>query len=304
MKHFITFFIFSLIILNAKDVIEKGYYCNINWTKYKLTCKGESASNQNEFAAKRVAVVEAKRNMLERIKGVHITSKTTINNLMEKDYILQTVEGTIRGARVKDIKYDPIQKKAIAYVEIDLIDDIIVKLLKTTKVSFWKRVLEPFLLHAAEYNVEELNTLYKLIHDFENTNNQKAVKFLKNIVNKIKENQKFTGLIINAKEISNFKCAIFPKIRDFQGKEIYPSKYLTTKTILSYHGAVLYDSSLNSALTNKRVTSLPLIVKAKSTYGNNNSDLLLDKKSSILINNINKNILKNAKIIIVVKNDE
>ena len=114
MKYLIILLVF--INLFAKDVIEKGYYYTLNWTKYTLTCKDESAENQSEFAAKRVAKFTAIRNMLERIKGVNITSKTTIKNLMQNDIVLSTVQGTIRGAKVIKMDYNPQTKKAVAYV--------------------------------------------------------------------------------------------------------------------------------------------------------------------------------------------
>ncbi len=302
MKYIIIFIIFIQIF--AKDVIEKDEYCTLNWTKFTLTCHAKSAPGQNEYAATKAAEVLAKTKILEKIKGVHIYSKTTINNLMTNEIVYETVEGTIRGAKIIKTQFDPSKGQAIAYAQIDLIDDILIKLLKKTEVSYWKKYLAPFLLYAAEYSQKDLDTLKKLLEDFKKSGNKKAVEFLKSILNKIKKDGKYTGIIINAKNVPNFQYALVPKIRSYNGKELYPSDYVTTDTILQTHGVVLYDSSIKSAEQNKRVTNDPIILNAKSVYGNNRSDLLLDKQSSQIIQKINDEILKKAKVIIVGNSDD
>jgi len=60
----------------------------------------------------------------------------------------------------------------------------LIKLLKKTEITFWKKFLAPFLLQAAEYNQKDLETLKKLLS-------------LNNLLNKI---QKIT--------FKDFKCFI------------------------------------------------------------------------------------------------
>ena len=53
--------------------------------------------------ARRGAIVDAQRRLLEAIKGVHIDSRTTVNDLEEThDVVVAKVEGTVRGAVVID----------------------------------------------------------------------------------------------------------------------------------------------------------------------------------------------------------
>ena len=51
---------------------------------------------------------------------------------------------------------------------------------------------------------------------------------------------------------------------------------------------------------NRRVYDNPILLNAIKIYGKRTSDLVLDKKSSKLINKINKSLFKNAKVIILV----
>jgi hypothetical protein len=55
----------------------------------------------DKLKALRAAKVVAQRDLLENIKGVRISSQTTVENMMLKEDIIKTrVEGTIKGARV------------------------------------------------------------------------------------------------------------------------------------------------------------------------------------------------------------
>lgn len=49
--------------------------------------------------ARRAAVVDAQRNLLETLKGVSIDAETTVSNLIADDRIQATVKGVLRGAR-------------------------------------------------------------------------------------------------------------------------------------------------------------------------------------------------------------
>jgi len=70
--------------------------------------------------------------------------------------------------------------------------------------------------------------------------------------------------------------------------------------ILSKHGVVTNETGLEDAKKNKRVYSNPIVLKAKSIYGKKNSDLVLDENSIKTLNNVDKILLKEAKILILV----
>ena len=310
---FNRFKIFFLIVayisfLNAKDVIQTRNGCIINWTKGFLECSATSEENQSRFAATIAAKTIAQRDMLEFVKGVRIDSTTTIKDGMLKSDIIKTsINGVIRGAQIIKSTYNEKLKSATVTVRISLYKDILKSILNP-KIAFNlykenKNLIEKFLsffyLYASEYNYRDEETLKKLLDDFKNSKNKEAIDYIRKIIQKIKKEQ-YTGLIIDASNVSEFNLALIPKIRKFDGDEIYPKNFLQKETIISQIGPVTYEIGLNDAKKNRRVYDNPILLNAIKIYGKRTSDLVLDKKSSKLINKINKSLFKNAKVIILV----
>ncbi len=301
MKKIYILLLFS-IFLNAADVIKKDGKCIINWTKYTLTCKGMSASNQSRYAALVSAKIIAQRNMLEKIKGIRINSVTTFEDGIKKsDIIRAVVKGAIKGSRVVSEYYDPDERYGVVEVEIDLIDDILIKILKTNiSENLLKKFFSPFFLYASEYSYEDLKTLEKLLDDFRASGNSTMVRFLENLINKIKSS-KITGVVIDAKDVKNFDLALLPKIRDINGKEIYPLNYVSEYEIVNSHGIVDYEvGSFEEVKNKKRVKNNPILLKAKGIYGKRKSDLVLTKSKYEILKEVDSSVFKNAKVVILV----
>jgi len=299
-------YIFQLLgtLAFSKDVIVKDELCSINWTQYKMQCIGESAQGQNIFASYLSAKVIAQRNMLEKIKGINIDSVTTINSSMTKNNIVKaSVSGTIKGSKIIDRKYFSNKKYAKVTIELDLIDDLLINMLKEISISrnetLFDSFLNPFFLNATAYNYDDIIVLEKLLGDFKKTKNEKAIDFVYTIISKLKTN-KYTGIIIDADGIDNFDMALVPKIRTKTGKELYPAEYINDDILLSEHGIVSYEIGLSDAKLNKRIYSHPIILKAKSIYGQKSSDLILDENSIKILKTVDKNLLRKAKILILV----
>ena len=296
--------VFFLLIssLFGRDVIQKDGYCSINWTKAYLVCSGTSEEGQSEYAATLSAKVIAQRNMLEFVKGVRIDSTTTIKDgMLQSDIIKASVKGVIKGARVINIVYDKNKKRATVQIKVSLYKDILNAILnpKIASNNILQKFLSIFLLHAGEYNYEDLKTLKKLFQDFKQANNKEAEMFIGKLIKAIESN-KFTGVVIDASKINNFDLAMIPKIRTHDGKEIYPKKFLTKESLVEKNGPVSYEIGLEDAIKNKRVYNKPIFLKATKVYGKRYSDLVLDKKSSNILKNIDKTLFKEAKIVILV----
>ncbi len=88
----------------VKEIYDKG---EIDWTNGFIRAKGygfmdpKKPKGQARLLAERAAVVDARRNLLEIVKGVHITSETVVEDYMtSSDIIVQRVQGLVKNARV------------------------------------------------------------------------------------------------------------------------------------------------------------------------------------------------------------
>lgn len=103
---FFTVFVFSSTPSFALDpsLEQIGDFGFIDWVNQTVTAKGAGAPPEKYFGtpqarpmAIRAAVADARRNLLEVIKGVHIDSTTTVENELAKDdTIILKVKGVLK----------------------------------------------------------------------------------------------------------------------------------------------------------------------------------------------------------------
>ena len=84
----------------------------MNWSDGSIRARGlgvppeGKTGEQAKALARRAAIVDLQRNLLETIQGVQIDSKTTVKDFMATDTINSAVAGTIKGVEVIDEKWD------------------------------------------------------------------------------------------------------------------------------------------------------------------------------------------------------
>ena len=103
----------------SKPVVTEKPNGSVNWTEQYVEAKGMSVIDNEKFKnpaqaklmARRGATVDAQRNLLEIIKGVNITSETTVNDMIaSSDFIYSRLDGVIKGAQLVG---EPIEKDGI-----------------------------------------------------------------------------------------------------------------------------------------------------------------------------------------------
>ena len=95
------------------QVVETMGTGEVNWSANVIRSVGSGAPSPDapnvavaRLGAERAAKLDAMRNLLETVKGVHIDSQTTVVNFTtQSDSINSRVEGIVKGARVVKTKY-------------------------------------------------------------------------------------------------------------------------------------------------------------------------------------------------------
>lgn len=239
----------------------------INWQDQILTSTGIGAPNPKmPLAAQRAGAIEAAkrvalRNLLETVKGMSITSETTVENAMISSDIINTkVSGIVRNFKVTDIRY-----MSTGDVEVDV-----------------QVPLSGVLADALLPQQGMLMAPGQGIPGFQSV--QSAV---------------FTGLIVDARG-TNLRPAMAPKIVDSKGNEIYGTGYVNREYAVQI-GVIGYEKDLNRAKTNERVTDNPLVVKAVKSSGTNSCDVVVSDADAQMIASAaqNLNFMEKCKVMII-----
>jgi len=90
-----------------------GQQATINWDDGELHATGQAVppsnaetEGQKRLLARRGAILDAQRNLLETLSQVQVTSDSTMINLMANDVVRTQVEGIVQGAIVMNEEWD------------------------------------------------------------------------------------------------------------------------------------------------------------------------------------------------------
>lgn len=126
----------SLIGCSSSDTNEPIDSTPVNdsppaWTQEKARAEGNSAVDRNRFPnpaqaklmAKRGATLDAKRNLLEQVLGLQMSSQSLVRDMVaEQDQINAQTSGLIRNAKVVGDSYDAAGGVYTVVVELKLYD--------------------------------------------------------------------------------------------------------------------------------------------------------------------------------------
>jgi len=325
----------AIISLSSKadEVIEDFSTGAINWSQGRIMAQGfgtasaDLPSAQKRLLARRAAVVDGQRNLLEITKGVRLTSMTKVGDrLLDNRVTASRVQGVIRGAVVIKESYQneiytvtmamPIAGELLyaVYPESEnLVYQVQPVQLKTDLTSLVK-TLSPFISGLGQYfitpvSAEELFVLgsqsdaqaaQKIIEWIDLQNPTDIAGSLRQSLNEYAAGE-FSGLLIDATQVHNFELATIPTIRGDDGSVIYPNKQTSYADIANKRG-VSYDLDISDAIKNARVARLPLIVRAIATYEGLPSDLVLGQEdvNKILTSESAQAAMNRAGVMIVI----
>lgn len=257
-------FVLSIIFVSysyASECFQSIDGACVDWSKRYIFAVGVGAPIPNATSkaqayatAQTAAINDARRKLLEIIKGVHLTSKTTIQNqVVSSDKIRTRLEGTLRMAQ-------PIGSPRTfpdGRVEVRMaapLDQMIPQDIAYPKQDFGTQKWESTPQHVAPpkaYNEPGI--------DFPSGLGNKSVPSSSSM-SAASNNPVFTGLIIDTRG-QHLSPALSPKVYDETGKEVYGTAYTERKWAIKL-GVVGYAKTLEQARRNDRVQGNPLTIKA------------------------------------------
>jgi len=219
----------TALIFSFIELLEHG---KIDWTNGKVIAKGYGIFDPNAknvqleiIKATRVATVVAQRNLLETIKGVHITSQTIVEDYMLKnDLIISEVKGIVKGAKMIG---EPKVDKEKGIVEVELIIDMF------GDSGFIKPIL-PYIV-----------------------NKNKATSNIK------EEDVNYSIAVVDASG-TGAKPVVLPKFYDENGNLIFDSSEIIDPNDPKTLKIIKFVDNLNELLSDPELSKSPLVIKVKS----------------------------------------
>ena len=200
--------------------------------------------------AVRAAKVDAMRNLLEAVMAITVSSETTVRGAaIENDVVKTSVEGMVRGARMRDIDGDGRGSNS----DIRYLSDTSIEIEMEVHMSGISEVILP----PAGYAPAPVAGGAPAPAAAPAAPKPGTV----------------TGLIIDARGLG-LRPAMSPKVLDQNGGVVYGAGNFTREFAVKF-GVAGYSKDLEQAQQDPRVVGNPLVVKGVGVQGANKADLVL-----------------------------
>ncbi|MBR1730571.1 MAG: LPP20 family lipoprotein [Selenomonadaceae bacterium] len=257
--------IFTIVAFIGSNV--SSAFAEVNWETNVIEVTGVGAyapQARNAFQAralaKRAAIADAYRQLLEAVQGVNVTAETTVRDMItESDVIKTHVEGCVRGAQI-------VSEREISGGGYEV----------TMKMPLFggnnsiARGVMPEPPQIREHFPEPRNT--------------------------ISVRGGYTGLIVDCRGLG-LKPVMSPVIKNDRGQSIYGYKNLDYDMVIA-KGMASYSYNLNSGVD--RAGSNPLIVKAVAVENHNGYPVVsVEDSNKILSENNSTHFLEATNVVFI-----
>lgn len=256
---FMMFFVVLSTQLTAQIYQQVPNAGTVNWQDQIIRATGIGSPNpQVPLAAQRAGAIraaqmDALRQMLETVKGMSLTSETTVRNAMiENDVIESNVSGVVRNFRKVETRY-----LSDGSVEVDV-----------------EMPLSGILLDAI---------LPQQVGGMSPGGLNYSVGPQQNFTNTV-----ITGIIIDARGLG-LRPAMAPKVLDENGNEVYGTGYVSREYAVQI-GVVGYEKDINRAKNDDRVKDNAAVIKAVKVSGTNQSDVVISNADAANVQAAGKNL--------------
>jgi hypothetical protein len=284
------------------EVIEPVGKGEVNWSQGTLVAKGSGAPPkearniaQARLMTERAALTDARRNLLEVLKGVRVDSVTEVENFMLKnDQIRLQAEGFIQGSvELKQLRRYLSDGSIEVTVAMNLSGDFLSLMLSTAE----EQRKEPAKISTppAELKPEKRNPPLEppqtvsegkagplpppaILPEKKVETPVPSAKTMEPPLPAPSELPKFTGLVIDSRGLG-MKPALITRILDENGQELYRGNFVPQERA-AQNGLALFARDLTAAQTNPRVGKNPLTLKGFRVDPANPADIILAKEEA------------------------
>lgn len=277
----LTNLVVALIVMCC-SVIAFANENTVNWSKGEVTAIGvgyppEEMGLRGNSIARRAAMVDAQRNLLEITQGVQIDAETTVENLtVSSDVVNSKVQGLLKGAQI--------------FEEGNLDDGgYYVKM----RIALYGSTNSLASVAMAEYAKDIQPQEFEEVEDTELS--KKEVKQVKRAG--------YTGVIVDASGLG-LEATFSPAILDTNGRVVYGIANVDKDIVIS-KGMVDYTDAVENAAVGSRAGDNPLVVKAVEVKGGKNSVnkvnvvVSVEDADRILLANEKSGMLDNLAVVFV-----
>ena len=229
--------------------------------------------------AVRAAKVDAMRNLLEAVMAVTVSSETTVRGAaIENDVVKTSVEGMVKGARIRDIDGDGRGGSS----DIRYLSDTSIEIEMEIHMSGISAIVLPPANFAAAPEAAP------------------GAPSPASAAPSAPRPGTVTGLIVDARGLG-LRPAMSPKIVDQNGGIVYGPGNFTREYAVKF-GVAGYSKDLEQAQQNPRVTGNPLVIKGIGIQGANSADLVLAAGDVARVKNADSSgqFLGNCKVLILI----
>jgi len=296
--------IMSAILMLSFALVSQAQYVTqtfgenqtVDWSSQVIRAVGIGSPNPNlpiaaqRAASIRTAKLDAVRNLVETIKGIYLTSETTVrNSMIENDVITTRVEALAQNFK---------QVEGPRYMSDGSVE-VVVEMPITGAIS---DALLPGQFGGGQFMTAGQMICPTCGQPWPQGKPVPPGVTLQQFggATAMTTSGVYTGLIIDCKGLG-VRPAMAPKIVDEQGNEIYGSKFVSREWAVEI-GMVGYDKDLNRARQNDRVTSNPLVIRGVQAAGQNKTDVVISSADAAAIHQAaaNQNFLDKCKVMFIV----
>ena len=273
-----VFLIFTMLMMFCTSCFASAYINNdevVDWEKGTITLEVAGAPSsrattkgQKKLQARRAAIMNGMRELLENVNGININGNTTVQDMaFESETTSGMIQGTIRHAMVVAERYD--EEDALYYVTLKLplygsVNSVSSAVMKPVQKEAFPNPSDNTSSNA--YNTPSISSGYN-----------------------------YTGLVVDCRGM-NLKPVMSPVIKDTKGTPIYGYKNLDYNKVVE-KGMVGYSSDINSY---SRAGSNPLVVKAVSLENFNAYPILTEEDANkVLRENQTSHFLDNTNVVFI-----